>query len=94
MGQDAYRSGDRWWQCLSRADKAPSECRCPGHHRPARPWLGTATGGTSSRSYVSGFGDMSVADPRFAANYGEPDDGTMEFVRDAMHAYAQRHLTD
>ncbi|MBB4140449.1 MerR family transcriptional regulator [Microbacterium invictum] len=42
------------------------------------------------KGYVTGLGDMYVADPRFGANYG----GTAgaEFVRDALRAYADTHL--
>ncbi len=44
--------------------------------------------GTVSRDYLIGLGDLYVADPRFGANYP----GYVEFVRDAMHAYAVTHL--
>jgi len=40
--------------------------------------------------YVRGLGDMYVADPRFAANYGGVDGAT--FVRDALRAYADVEL--
>ncbi|GGK37412.1 MerR family transcriptional regulator [Pilimelia terevasa] len=115
-GEDAYRSGDRWWQGLSETEKQQFQQaqRDIGRdyaaaHAAGRPadaadvqavtarhvrWLGTATQQTPSRTYLVGLGDMYVADPRFAANYGEPGDGTVEFVRDAMRVYAERHLTD
>ncbi|GAA1856451.1 MerR family transcriptional regulator [Microbacterium koreense] len=38
--------------------------------------------------YVLGLGDMYVADPRFAANYGGVEGA--EFVRDALRAYVAR----
>ncbi|HEX5741294.1 MAG TPA: TipAS antibiotic-recognition domain-containing protein [Pilimelia sp.] len=57
-------------------------------------WLAAASGGPVSRGYMTGLGEMYVADPRFAAAYGQPGDGTVEFVRDAMRAYAARHLRD
>lgn len=40
--------------------------------------------------YVSGLGEMYVADPRFAANYG--GESGAAFVRDALAAYADAHL--
>ncbi|HRN30245.1 MAG TPA: TipAS antibiotic-recognition domain-containing protein, partial [Terrimesophilobacter sp.] len=59
-------------------------------------WLrsipGTPGGGAGgpTKEYFTGLADMYVADDRFAANYG----GTAgaEFVRDAMHVYADRNL--
>jgi DNA-binding transcriptional MerR regulator len=48
-------------------------------------------GGTPVREYVTGLADMYVADPRFARHYGDDDAGAA-FVRDALHAYAARHL--
>ena len=47
-----------------------------------------------TRSYVSGLGEMYVADPRFAANYDRHGAGTAAFVRDAMKIYAERNLSD
>ncbi|WP_068272556.1 MerR family transcriptional regulator [Aldersonia kunmingensis] len=41
----------------------------------------------------TGLGEMYVADPRFRANYDVHGEGTTEFVRDAMVAYALEHLT-
>lgn len=54
---------------------------------PGTPGAGT-TGPT--REYFLGLGELYVADDRFAAHYG----GTAgaEFVRDAMTAFADRHL--
>tara|TARA_R110002020_G_scaffold5910_14_gene24319 strand:- start:11 stop:778 length:768 start_codon:yes stop_codon:yes gene_type:complete len=60
-------------------------------------WL-TGMPGTPSgdalRAYVTGLGDMYVADPRFGANYATSAGGNVgaEFVRDALHAYADREL--
>lgn len=58
-------------------------------------WLGIATQGNQvSAAYLKGLGQMYVDDPRFRKNYDEPGgSGTAEFVRDAMAAYAERHLT-
>ncbi len=46
------------------------------------------------KAYVMGLGDMYVADPRFGANYATGEGGTRgaEFVRDALHVYAEAHL--
>ncbi|HSL38708.1 MAG TPA: TipAS antibiotic-recognition domain-containing protein, partial [Arthrobacter sp.] len=42
------------------------------------------------KSYVTGLGEMYVADPRFAANYG--GEAGAAFVRDALRIYAAKHL--
>lgn len=42
------------------------------------------------KAYVLGLGDMYVADPRFAANYGGVDGAG--FVRDALRVYAEARL--
>jgi len=52
-------------------------------------WLNLSaavTGGPITRGRLLGYGDMYVADPRFAANYGGVDGA--EFVRDAFRVYA------
>ena len=56
-------------------------------------WLSVA-GPSPSKGYFTGLGEMYVADPRFTANYDRHGAGTAEFVRDAMRAYAERHLGD
>ncbi|WP_433875602.1 MerR family transcriptional regulator [Sinomonas atrocyanea] len=43
-----------------------------------------------AREYVIGLADMYVADPRFARNYGGAEGA--EFVRDALHAFAEREM--
>ncbi len=62
-------------------------------------WLtavpGTPAGDSAGRNgnlqgYLTGLGEMYVADPRFAANYGGAAGAA--FVRDALVAYAQAHL--
>lgn len=60
-------------------------------------WLGNIPGtpsGDDVRAYVRGLGDMYVADPRFGANYATSAGGSAgaEFVREALHAYADREL--
>jgi MerR family transcriptional regulator, thiopeptide resistance regulator len=44
----------------------------------------------ASKEYFVGLGEMYVADPRFAKNYGGEAGAT--FVRDAMNVYAERNL--
>ena len=46
--------------------------------------------GKPAAAYVRGLGEMYLADDRFAANYGGASGAT--FVRDALTAYADRHL--
>jgi DNA-binding transcriptional MerR regulator len=46
------------------------------------------TGGV--KAYVTGLGEMYVADPRFAKNYGGAEGAG--FVRDALKTYAERNL--
>jgi DNA-binding transcriptional MerR regulator len=54
------------------------------------PGTPAAAPGGDVKGYVLGLGEMYVADPRFAANYG----GTAgaEFVRDALRVYAEANL--
>ena len=46
------------------------------------------------KAYVTGLGEMYVADPRFGANYATADGSTRgaEFVRDALRIYAEANL--
>jgi len=54
-------------------------------------WLADIPGTPGAvKEYVTGLGEMYVADPRFAANYGGAEGAT--FVRDALAVYAERHL--
>ncbi|WP_433600567.1 MerR family transcriptional regulator [Nocardia sp. CA-135953] len=55
-------------------------------------WIGVGSQRRPSYEYFTGLGEMYVADPRFAANYDVHGDGTTEFVRDAMKAYAEANL--
>jgi len=54
------------------------------------PGTPAAAPGGDVKAYVLGLGDMYVADPRFAANYGGAKGA--EFVRDALRVYADAHL--
>jgi DNA-binding transcriptional MerR regulator len=59
-------------------------------------WLASIPGTPGSnangptRGYLTGLGEMYVADPRFGANYG--GDAGAAFVRDALRVYADRNL--
>ncbi|MBW9092454.1 MerR family transcriptional regulator [Microbacterium jejuense] len=54
------------------------------------PGTPAATPGGDVKAYVLGLGEMYVADPRFAANYG--GEKGAEFVRDALRVYAEAQL--
>ncbi|MBM7438133.1 hypothetical protein JOC24_001516 [Streptomyces sp. HB132] len=55
-------------------------------------WLSVTV--ETTRAYVTGHGEMYVADPRFRRNYDRYGDGTAVFVRDALTIYAQHRLSD
>ncbi|UZX04482.1 MerR family transcriptional regulator [Arthrobacter sp. CDRTa11] len=57
---------------------------------PAAHDAGAAGGQGTVKAYVTGLGEMYVADHRFGANYGGPDGAA--FVRDALAVYAERNL--
>jgi DNA-binding transcriptional MerR regulator len=58
------------------------------------PGTPAATPGGDVKGYVTGLGEMYVADPRFGANYATNEGGTAgaEFVRDALRVYADANL--
>lgn len=56
----------------------------------AVPGTPAATPGGDVKGYVTGLGEMYVADPRFAANYGGEKGAA--FVRDALRVYAGTRL--
>lgn len=63
-------------------------------------WLSSVPGTPASapggdlKGYITGLGEMYVADPRFGANYATNEGGTegAEFVRDALRIYADANL--
>jgi hypothetical protein len=60
---------------------------------PGTPAATATTRGQNSadiKGYVTGLGEMYVADPRFGANYGGEEGA--RFVRDALRVYAERNL--
>lgn len=54
------------------------------------PGTPAAARGGDVKAYVTGLGEMYVADPRFGANYG--GQAGAEFVRDALRIYADANL--
>jgi hypothetical protein len=58
---------------------------------PGTPAASSATDSIRNiKGYVTGLGEMYVADPRFASNYG--GEAGAAFVRDALRIYAEKHL--
>jgi len=97
--QDWKRNSDELaaaWIAAAASGATPESERAQAIAQRQFEWLsnipGTPGAGTTgpTKDYFLGLGEMYVADPRFAANYG----GTAgaEFVRDAMTVYAQRVL--
>ncbi len=86
----------RDWIAAAQAGIAPESDEAQALARRHVEWLtgipGTpaAAPGGDVKGYVLGLGEMYVADPRFAANYG----GTQGagFVRDALRVYAEANL--
>ncbi|HKT55582.1 MAG TPA: MerR family transcriptional regulator [Microbacterium sp.] len=73
------------------ADSAEAQALASRHVDWLRGVPGTPAGdGGDLKAYVTGLGDMYVADPRFGKNYGGQSGA--EFVRDALRAYADREL--
>jgi hypothetical protein len=48
---------------------------------------------TPNAAAYRGLADMYLDDERFRRNIGRGDDGLVEYLREAMHAYAERNLT-
>lgn len=71
-----------------RAGRAPGSAEVQEITRRHVHWLSQVV--TPSKEYLTGLGEMYVADPRFAANYDTYAAGTAAFVRDAMAIYAER----
>ncbi|MEZ3161409.1 MerR family transcriptional regulator [Microbacterium sp. BWT-B31] len=93
--RDAARLGADWVAAAETGtDPASDEAQVLAARHVA--WLrgipGTpaAAPGGDIRGYVLGLGDMYVADPRFAANYGGEQGAA--FVRDALRVYAEANL--
>jgi DNA-binding transcriptional MerR regulator len=88
------------WSAAAQAGEAPDGALAQELARRHVEWLKGIPGTPAARTaagrnsevagYVTGLGEMYVADPRFAANYGGEAGAT--FVRDALRIYAQKHL--
>lgn len=83
------------WARAAAAGVEPSSEEAQALARRQFEWLASIPGTPKdghgpSKEYFIGLGEMYAADERFAANYG----GTKgaEFVRDAMHEFAERNL--
>jgi DNA-binding transcriptional MerR regulator len=85
------------WMSAASRGVAPDSEEAQELARRHAEWLGSIPGtpgsetGVPPRAYLEGLGDMYVADPRFAANYGGAEGAT--FVRDALRLYAAAHLS-
>lgn len=86
----------RDWRAAAESGVAPTSPEAQALAERHVAWL-TGIPGTPAadpdgdiKGYVAGLGEMYVADPRFAANYGGEEGA--RFVRDALQAYADAHL--
>lgn len=89
------RLGAAWTDAAQRGidPTGPEAQSLAGHHvgwLRGIPGTPAAQPGGDVAGYVRGLGEMYVADPRFAANYGGPAGAA--FVRDALAAYADATL--
>ena len=79
------------WIAAAESGIAPDDDAAQQLARRHVEWLAGIPGTPGAvKEYVTGLGEMYVADPRFAANYGGVEGAT--FVRDALAVYAERHL--
>jgi DNA-binding transcriptional MerR regulator len=84
------------WIALARSGAAADSAEAQELARRHVEWLTAIPGtpasapGGDTKGYVTGLGEMYVADPRFGANYG--GEAGAGFVRDALRAYAEKHL--
>jgi DNA-binding transcriptional MerR regulator len=79
------------WIAAAESGIAPDDDAAQQLARRHVEWLAGIPGTPGAvKEYVTGLGEMYVADPRFAANYGGAEGAA--FVRDALAVYAARHL--
>ena len=64
-----------------------------GRRRAAPRGTSTSASTTSTTTFHRGLADMYVADPRFTKTYEDIAPGLAAYVRDAIHANADRHAT-
>lgn len=98
-GQAAFRRqveelNDAWDEVIASGVEPDAE---PAQQMAARhvEWLNsTMQSGTMPRARVKGITQMYVDDERFAANYNRVSPAGPQFVRDAVHHWADQHLSD
>ena len=83
------------WTSASASGTAPESAEAQALAARQVEWLTAipatpASDGSDAKGYLIGLGDMYVADPRFAANYGGATGA--EFVRDALRVYVENNL--
>ena len=79
------------WIAAAEDGTAPESERAQELARRHVAWLAGIPGTPGAvKEYVTSLGDMYVADPRFAANYGGEQGATL--VRDALRVYAEANL--
>jgi DNA-binding transcriptional MerR regulator len=83
------------WMVAAESGIAPDSDEAQALAKRQADWLSgipgaPSTGTAPTKDYFVGLAEMYVADERFAVNYGGVEKAT--FVRDAMVAYAERHL--
>ncbi len=79
------------WIAAAEAGIAPDSDEAQELARRHVEWLAGIPGTPGAvKEYVTGLGELYVADPRFAANYGGEQGAA--FVRDALRVYAEAHL--
>lgn len=94
--QERVRALGADWISASKSGTAPDSQVAQDLARRHVEWLTgipgtpTAAPGGDVKGYVTGLGEMYVADPRFAANYG--GEVGAAFVRDALRVYADKNL--
>jgi len=93
--QGAEKLGSDWIRAAESGMPADSDAAQELARRHIE-WLSAIPGtpafvpGGDRKGYVIGLGEMYVADPRFAANYGGEQGA--RFVRDALRVFAEKHL--
>lgn len=75
---------------LSTSEQAQALAKRQYEWLSAMPGVPRESDGRLLKEYFIGLGEMYIADPRFAENYGGVDGAT--FVSDAMKVYAERNL--
>ena len=84
------------WKSAAAAGVAPESDEAQALAKRHAEWLAGIPGtpgygtGAPTAAYLTGLGEMYVADERFAANYGGAENAA--FVRDALRVYAAAHL--